>query len=190
MLILAEDANFKQKAWLWSGKTDNDALGPGWGTFMSNKPYLDYISQFANQDEVSSASLNWIQLIIWQSDLALHWFCHSMVSKYKMVKRVACHQNWCCKLCLPCSLSTKWHGWPTNWGTVSTNQCSFKNMQKTHYFQATLTWIIYFFRASSVLPCQGLLSHMILPVSGGQTSTIAWILPGCPQISALPPPLL
>jgi hypothetical protein len=35
-----------------SGKYDQDALGPGWATFVSNKPYLDYVSKFANQDEV------------------------------------------------------------------------------------------------------------------------------------------
>ncbi|KIL56756.1 hypothetical protein M378DRAFT_57844, partial [Amanita muscaria Koide BX008] len=52
-LILAEDANFKQKARLRSGKTDHDALGPGWGTFVAHKPYLEYVSQFADQNEIS-----------------------------------------------------------------------------------------------------------------------------------------
>ena len=52
-LFLAEDANFKQKSRLRSGKHDEEALGPGWGVFVSNKPYLEYVSQFANQEEVS-----------------------------------------------------------------------------------------------------------------------------------------
>ena len=51
-LILVEDANFKQKARLRSGKNVDLPLGPGWGTFILNKPYLDYVSKFACQDEV------------------------------------------------------------------------------------------------------------------------------------------
>ena len=53
-LFLAQDANFKQKSRLRSGKRDEVALGPGWGTFVLNKPYLEYVSQFANQEEVRS----------------------------------------------------------------------------------------------------------------------------------------
>jgi hypothetical protein len=53
-LILAEDANFKQKSRMRSGKTDLDPLGPGWGTFVSHEPYLNYVSQFADQKEVSN----------------------------------------------------------------------------------------------------------------------------------------
>ena len=53
-LILAEDANFKQKSRLRSGKSDQEALGPGWGTFVSHEPYLNHVSQFASQNEVSN----------------------------------------------------------------------------------------------------------------------------------------
>jgi hypothetical protein len=59
-LILAEDANFKQKARLRSGTTDSDALGPGWGMFVSHVPYLDYVSQFADQKEVSPLVIEYI----------------------------------------------------------------------------------------------------------------------------------
>ena len=62
-LLLAEDANFKQKSRLRPGKHDEEALGPGWGTFVSNKPYLNYVSQFANQEEVG---------ILWFTTLLAH----------------------------------------------------------------------------------------------------------------------
>ena len=45
-LFLAEDANFKQKAQLRSDSNKDPPLGPGWGTFVENKPYLEYVSQF------------------------------------------------------------------------------------------------------------------------------------------------
>jgi hypothetical protein len=51
-LFLAEDANFKQKAQLRSNDTKDPPLGPGWGTFVENKAYLGYVSQFVDQDEV------------------------------------------------------------------------------------------------------------------------------------------
>jgi hypothetical protein len=51
-LFLAEDANFKQKAQLRSNDTKDPPLGPGWGTFVENKAYLGYVSQFVDRDEV------------------------------------------------------------------------------------------------------------------------------------------
>jgi hypothetical protein len=57
-LFLAEDANFKQKAQLHSDTNKDPPLGPGWGTFVENKAYLEYVSQFADRDEVSS--LQWL----------------------------------------------------------------------------------------------------------------------------------
>ena len=56
-LILAEDANFKQKSRLRSGKNTDPPLGPGWGTFVSSQPYLDYVSKFANQDEICTGHI-------------------------------------------------------------------------------------------------------------------------------------
>ena len=51
-LFLAEDANFKQKAQLRSNVDKDPPLGPGWGTFVENKAYLGYVSQFVDWDEV------------------------------------------------------------------------------------------------------------------------------------------
>ena len=51
-LFLAEDANFKQKAQLHSDNNKDPPLGPGWGTFVENKVYLEYVTQFVGQDEV------------------------------------------------------------------------------------------------------------------------------------------
>jgi len=51
-LFLAEDANFKQKAQLCSNVDKDPPLGPGWGTFVENKAYLGYVSQFVDRDEV------------------------------------------------------------------------------------------------------------------------------------------
>ena len=52
-LILAEDANFKQKARLRSDVATDPPLGPGWGTFVENRAYIEYVAQAANADEVS-----------------------------------------------------------------------------------------------------------------------------------------
>jgi hypothetical protein len=51
-LILAEDANFKQKARLRSDVARDPPLGPGWGTFVENHAYIDYVAQAANAEEV------------------------------------------------------------------------------------------------------------------------------------------
>ena len=51
-LFLAEDANFKQKAQLRLDNQKDPPLGPGWGTFVENEPYLKYVSQFSDRDEV------------------------------------------------------------------------------------------------------------------------------------------
>ena len=47
-LFLAEDANFKQKAQLCLDDNMDPPLGPGWETFVDNKAYLGYVSQFTN----------------------------------------------------------------------------------------------------------------------------------------------
>ena len=52
-LILAEDANFKQKARLRSDVTRDPPLGPGWGTFVENLAYIKYVAEATNADEVS-----------------------------------------------------------------------------------------------------------------------------------------
>ncbi|KAF8218434.1 hypothetical protein L208DRAFT_1049466, partial [Tricholoma matsutake] len=47
------DANFKQKAQLHPDNQKDPPLGPGWGTFIENEPYLRYVSQFADRDKIS-----------------------------------------------------------------------------------------------------------------------------------------
>lgn len=59
-LFIAEDANFKQKAQLRSDTDKDPPLGPGWGTFVENQPYLRYVSQFADQDEVRLSRWNFL----------------------------------------------------------------------------------------------------------------------------------
>lgn len=51
-LILAEDANFKQKARARSNINKDPPLGPGWGTFVENEAYLRHISTAPNKTEV------------------------------------------------------------------------------------------------------------------------------------------
>jgi hypothetical protein len=51
-LILAEDANFKQKARARSNVNNDPPLGPGWGTFVENAAYLRHISTAFNITEV------------------------------------------------------------------------------------------------------------------------------------------
>jgi hypothetical protein len=50
--IVAEDANFKQKARLRAGDAKDPALGPGWATFVNNEKYFDHLAKHANHDEV------------------------------------------------------------------------------------------------------------------------------------------
>lgn len=47
-----------------SGKHDEEALGPGWGAWVSSKPYLEYVSKFANQEEVG---------ILWSTKLPVNF---------------------------------------------------------------------------------------------------------------------
>jgi hypothetical protein len=56
-LILAEDANFKQKSRLRSDVARDPPLGPGWGTFVENSAYIEYIAQAANTDEARDIAL-------------------------------------------------------------------------------------------------------------------------------------
>jgi hypothetical protein len=55
-LILAEDANFKQKARAHSNTNKDPPLGPGWGTFVENEAYLQHISTAPNKTEVFPCS--------------------------------------------------------------------------------------------------------------------------------------
>jgi Kyakuja-Dileera-Zisupton transposase len=50
--ILAEDANFKQKARARSNITKDPPLGPGWGTFVENEAYIQHIATAPNKTEV------------------------------------------------------------------------------------------------------------------------------------------
>ncbi|KAF8235533.1 hypothetical protein L208DRAFT_1256802, partial [Tricholoma matsutake] len=52
-LILSQDANFKQKAWLCSDNAKDPPLGPGWGTFVENSAYPQHIAQYTDQEEIS-----------------------------------------------------------------------------------------------------------------------------------------
>jgi hypothetical protein len=52
-LLLAEDANFKQKSRYRSGNANDPALGPGWATFVNNDAYLDHLLKTADIDEIS-----------------------------------------------------------------------------------------------------------------------------------------
>jgi len=50
--MLSVDANFKQKARLRSDVAKDPPLGPGWGTFVENRSYLEHVARSTNQDEV------------------------------------------------------------------------------------------------------------------------------------------
>ncbi|KAI3605284.1 hypothetical protein WG66_013037 [Moniliophthora roreri] len=52
-LLLAEDANFKQKARARPNDHRDVPLNPGWGCTVAHKPYLEEMAKYANQDEIS-----------------------------------------------------------------------------------------------------------------------------------------
>ncbi|KAJ7587055.1 hypothetical protein C8J56DRAFT_1083227 [Mycena floridula] len=51
-LILAQDANFKQKLRACKGDIDDPTLGPGWATFVNEEAYLAYVSKYVGEDEL------------------------------------------------------------------------------------------------------------------------------------------
>ncbi|KAK7030436.1 hypothetical protein VNI00_014007 [Paramarasmius palmivorus] len=52
-LIISLDANFKQKARARPGDKTDPVLGPGFGCFVPNGPYMEEISKQSDQDEIS-----------------------------------------------------------------------------------------------------------------------------------------
>jgi hypothetical protein len=52
-LVVAIDANFRLKRRAVSSNERDPALGDGWGYFVEDKPYLDYVLKHADQEDVS-----------------------------------------------------------------------------------------------------------------------------------------
>ncbi|KAK7045518.1 hypothetical protein VNI00_007350 [Paramarasmius palmivorus] len=52
-LLVSIDANFKQKARSRPGDKNDPVLGPGFGCFVPNEPYMEEINRSADQDEIS-----------------------------------------------------------------------------------------------------------------------------------------
>lgn len=51
-LTIAIDANFRLKRRAVSSNERDPPLGSGWGYFVENKPYLDYVVKYADQQDV------------------------------------------------------------------------------------------------------------------------------------------
>lgn len=56
-LLLCADACYRFKNRLRSSETKDPTLGPGWAFFNDHGPYLDFVKQYASQEEVHCASL-------------------------------------------------------------------------------------------------------------------------------------
>ncbi|ESK82193.1 hypothetical protein Moror_14446 [Moniliophthora roreri MCA 2997] len=52
-LLISKDANFKQKAQARPNDHRDVPLNPGWGCTVHHKPYLEEMTKYANQDEIS-----------------------------------------------------------------------------------------------------------------------------------------
>ncbi|KAK7051669.1 hypothetical protein VNI00_004648 [Paramarasmius palmivorus] len=52
-LLLATDANFKQKARARANDSRDPPLGPGWGCTLDHEPYLKVMASHASQEEIS-----------------------------------------------------------------------------------------------------------------------------------------
>ena len=85
--ILAEDANFKQKARARSNITKDPPLGPGWGTFVENEAYLQHIATAPNKTEVlfTILFLSMFSLHATYPDLSLCWVCSNVECQFKEV---------------------------------------------------------------------------------------------------------
>ncbi|KAF7791816.1 hypothetical protein EIP86_002840 [Pleurotus ostreatoroseus] len=55
-MFLAQDANFRLKARFRNTKVEDVCLSPGWGAFVEHKAYLEHVSHFANQEEISTCA--------------------------------------------------------------------------------------------------------------------------------------
>jgi hypothetical protein len=56
--MVAMDANFRLKSRLRGSKNKEPILGLGWGYFMNNGPYLDFIKDYVDKDEVCFGCVN------------------------------------------------------------------------------------------------------------------------------------
>jgi hypothetical protein len=58
MLIVAMDANFRLRSKLRGAVNKNHTLGSGWSYFVDNGPYLDFIKDYVDEQEVSISPFN------------------------------------------------------------------------------------------------------------------------------------
>jgi hypothetical protein len=54
MLMVAMDANFRLKSRLQAAINKEPRLGLGWGYFVNNEPYFDFIKDYVDEEEVCS----------------------------------------------------------------------------------------------------------------------------------------
>jgi hypothetical protein len=58
MLMVAMDANFRLKSRLRGAMNKEPMLGLGWGYFVNNEPYSDFIKDYVDEEEVCSNYLD------------------------------------------------------------------------------------------------------------------------------------
>ncbi|KAI4517411.1 hypothetical protein K525DRAFT_210959 [Schizophyllum commune Loenen D] len=54
--FIAQDANFRLSNAMRSSEAKDRPLGDGWAYFVKRRPYLDYVTSFANEEDISSCS--------------------------------------------------------------------------------------------------------------------------------------
>jgi len=101
MLIVAMDANFCLKSRLRGSLNREPTLGLGWAYFVNNGPYLDFIKEYVDQDEVHllpKGRNSWLTAIV---DSNMCWVSSVAQHAHKKVKRSPCNGHGRSQLCPP-----------------------------------------------------------------------------------------
>ena len=93
-MIVAEDANSKQKACLHASDAMDPALGPGWGTFVNSKQYFQHLSKYVTEDEVNtSLRVIYCGLKKFTTDQSLRGVCSDLECKQQVGEGIKGYGN-------------------------------------------------------------------------------------------------
>ena len=94
-MFIAVDANFRLKRRAISNEARDPALGSGWGYFVEDSPYRQYLRSVTDQKEVRSSNLCRVRVLtrIHNLDQHLHWVRGDDVCEYKVVEGICINRR-------------------------------------------------------------------------------------------------
>ena len=93
--VVALDANFRLRRRAVSNKVRNPALGSGWGYFVEDKQYRDYLKERVDNDEVCALLL----FLPWYFKFYLDQYLHGVCGPHDGKQQI--HQRLCNIRCHP-----------------------------------------------------------------------------------------